>query len=284
MRAIDVLGLGQCTLDRMGIVPTLPEADGKREIEEEHEQVGGPIATALSALSSWGRRCAIAGVIGDDAEGEAIKGGLRGMDTSRLLVRKGGRSQRAFVAVERGTGRRTIYWRRPTGPPPDPLEIAPAQAAVFLCDGLYAEASVALAKASRMVFVDAGTLREGTRALLPLAHVFVASEPFALAFAGDARAAVRKIREAGALVAGVTLGARGYVASFGDTWLERPAHPADAVDTTGCGDIFHAALVEGFLSRWPWGRCFDFAAWAAARAAERIGNRAPGREGYPEAG
>jgi sugar/nucleoside kinase (ribokinase family) len=62
-----------------------------------------------------------------------------------------------------------------------------------------------------------------------------------------------------------------------------PIATARAVDTTGCGAIFHAGLVEAFLSGWPWGKCFDFAAWAAARAAERLGNRAPGREGYPEA-
>jgi sulfofructose kinase len=284
MGALDVFGLGQATFDRMGIVPSLPPPDEKREIEAEHEQVGGPIATALRALRIWGRRCAIAGVIGDDPEGARILGGLGGIDTSRLLVRKGARSQRAFVAVERGTGRRTIYWRRPTGAPPGPPEIAPPEASVFLTDGLYAEASVALARASRFVVVDAGTLREGTEALLPLAHVFVASEVFARAFAGDAQTACRRIREAGARVAGVTLGARGYLASFGDTWLERPAHPANAVDTTGCGDLFHAALIEGYLSRWPWERCFDFAGWAAARAAEQLGNRAPPKDGYPLAG
>ena len=284
MGAFDVFGLGQCTYDRMGIVPSLPPPDEKREIEAEHEQVGGPIATALLALASWGRRCAIAGVIGDDPEGAAILGGLGGIDCSRLLIRAGCRSQRAFVAVEKGTGRRTICWRRPTGAPPRPPEIPTPGARVLLCDGLYAEASVAAAKASRFVVVDAGTLREGTRALLPLAHVFVASETFARDFAGDARAACRKIREAGAQVAGVTLGARGYVASFEDTWIEKPAYPASALDTTGCGDIFHAALVEGFLSGWPWERSFDFAAWAAARAAERLGNRAPPKEGYPLAG
>jgi ribokinase len=281
MGPFDVFGFGQCTFDRMGVVAGLPPPDEKREIEAEHEQVGGPIATALLALARWGRRCAIAGVIGDDAEGAAIKGGLGGIDTSRLLVRPGARSQRAFVAVERGTGRRTIFWRRPTGPPPHPPEIAPPEARVFLCDGLHAEASVALARASKMVVVDAGTLREGTRALLPLAHVFVASETFARDFAGDPRTACARIRAAGATVAGVTLGARGYVASFGDTWLVRPAHPARAVDTTGCGDIFHAGLVEGFLRGWPWERCFDFAAWAAARAAERLGNAAPDAGGYP---
>jgi len=38
---------------------------------------------------------------------------MGGLDASRLLVRPGSRSQRAFVAAERGIGRRTICWRRP---------------------------------------------------------------------------------------------------------------------------------------------------------------------------
>jgi ribokinase len=86
MGPLDVFGLGQCTFDRMGVVAALPPPDGKREIEAEHEQVGGPIATALLALAGWGRRCAIAGVIGDDPEGAAIRGGLGGLDTSRFAA------------------------------------------------------------------------------------------------------------------------------------------------------------------------------------------------------
>ncbi|MHC4547703.1 MAG: PfkB family carbohydrate kinase [Planctomycetota bacterium] len=283
----DVFGLGQCVVDRIGLVAAFAGADEKCEYADALEQCGGPVATALVALSLWGRRCAFAGVVGDDPEGARIRADLEaeGVDTSRLLVRPDSRSQHAFVAVERGTGRRTIYWQRPTGAPPAPEEIAPAAARLFLTDGLFASASVDLARRAERVVVDAGTLREGTRALLPLAQVFVASESFARALVGadDPRGACRRMREEGVEVAGVTLGARGYVASFGDTWLERPAHRVEAVDTTGCGDVFHAGLVEGLLARWPLARCFDFAAWAAAGAATHLGNRAgiPARDGYP---
>jgi len=50
MGVFDVFGLGQCTFDRMGVVANLPPADEKREMEAEHEQVGGPIATALDGI------------------------------------------------------------------------------------------------------------------------------------------------------------------------------------------------------------------------------------------
>jgi ribokinase len=265
-------------VDRLGLVERFAAPDEKLEYADMTEQCGGPVATALVALSRWGRRCALGGVVGDDADGAWIRSDLEreGVDVSNLLVRPGSRSQHAFVAVERATGRRTIYWQRPTGVPPAPDEIEPPAARIFLTDGLFAEASVAIAHRAERVVVDAGTLREGTEALLPLAQVFVASASFARALVGadDPRGACRVMRERGVEVVGVTLGARGYVASFGDTVLERPAFAVEAVDTTGCGDIFHAGLVEGLLAGWPHERCFDFAAWAAAQAATRLGNRA----------
>lgn len=283
---MDCFALGQCTVDRLAVVSSFVEPDAKREVLDLTEQGGGPAATAAVALARWGRRCGFGGVVGDDPEGALIRAGLveAGVDVSRLLVRPGHRSQYAFVAIERDTGRRQIYWRRPTGAPPAPDELDPPAARVLLTDGLFVDAALAAARRADVVICDAGTLREGTRAMLPVADVFVASQSFARAFLGadDARGACRRIREAGAAVAGVTLGARGYVASFGDTVLERPAHPAEAVDTTGCGDVFHAGLVEGVLAGWDWERTFDFAAWAAARIATRLGARAgiPGKHGY----
>ena len=133
--------------------------------------------------------------------------------------------------------------------------------------------------------VDAGTLREGTEALLPLAEVYVASESFARAFLGrdDPLAALEAIRARGPRVAAVTLGRRGWVASFGDRVAAGPARKVEVVDTTGCGDVFHAGVVEGLLAGWTLERTFDFAAWAAGATATRLGARAgiPAREAWP---
>jgi len=280
-RPLEVFGLGQCALDRLVRLPAWPDPDTKPEVFDLTVQCGGPVATALYALARWGRRCGFAGMVGDDSEGEWIREDLQraGVDLSHLLVRPGTQSQSAFILVE-PSARRTIFWQRPTGAPPAQGEIDAPDARVFLTDGLFAEASLELACKFETIVVDAGTLREGTRALLGCAQVFVASSVFARAFVGgdDPAGACRKMREHGVEIAGVTLGAKGYVASFGDTLLERPAHEVDAVDTTGCGDLFHAGLVEGLLAGWPPERCFDFAAWAAARGATRMG----GRAGVPE--
>ena len=196
----------------LALVDAYPAPDEKAQFSDMVVQCGGPVATALVALSRWGRSCAFAGVVGDDEEGDLIRAELAGIDVSNLLVREGSRSQYAFIAVERGTGRRMIFWQRPTGAPPAPHEIAAPEAQVFLTDGLFAEASVDLARKASRVVVDAGTVREGTLALLDCADVFVSSESFASEFAGDAERACAKMHEHGVSIAGVTLGERGYVA------------------------------------------------------------------------
>jgi ribokinase len=278
---IDVLGLGQCVVDRLALVDRYPGPDEKREFESMRVACGGPAATAMVALSRWGRACRFCGVIGDDDEGGIIRADLasEGVDASGLIIRPGTHSQFAFIAVHRDRGSRMIFWRRPTGAPPAAGEVPEITPRVFLTDGLFVEASVETARRLRseaLVVVDAGTLREGTEAMMPLADVFVASSSFARAWMGgdDPRGACERMRGMGVAVAGVTLGERGYVASFGDRWIEGPAHPVEVVDTTGCGDLFHAGLVEGHLSGWDWERSFRFAAWAAARCAGRLGTRA----------
>lgn len=275
---LDVLGLGQAALDRLLVVPRPVGPDEKVEGTGLTVQCGGPVATALWALSRWGRSTAFAGVVGDDDAGAAIRADLvrGGVDVQGLLVRPGTASQQAFIAVEQGSGARQILWQRPTGCAPGASEVAWRPARCFLTDGLFAEASLALARRAPRVIVDAGTMREGTRALLDVAHVFVASESFArdLVGADDPVGACRAIRERGARIAGVTLGARGHVALVGRRVLVRGSWPVAVVDTTGCGDVFHAGLVEGLLRGWSPARALDLGAWAAGRCATRIGARA----------
>ncbi|MEM8885854.1 MAG: PfkB family carbohydrate kinase [Planctomycetota bacterium] len=275
---MDVFAFGACVVDRFGVVEHDPALDTKQEMTTWLQACGGPPATAAVALARWGRSCAFGGVVGDDEEGDLIRADLarEGLDTSALLVRPGACSQYAFIAVERASGRRKIYWRRPTGAPPMRAEIELPPARLFLTDGLYAGISAELARAAPMTVVDAGTLRDGTRELIAEAEIYVASESFARAYVGedDPEGCCRKLREQGVEVAGVTLGARGYVASFGDTMLHGEAVAVDAVDTTGCGDLFHAGVCEGVLAGWDWPRTFSFAAWAAAQVATSLGGRA----------
>ncbi len=68
----DIFGLGQCSLDCIGRIDAYPPPDVKCECSETVIQGGGPVATALVALSQWGISCAFTGVIGDDLFGSMI--------------------------------------------------------------------------------------------------------------------------------------------------------------------------------------------------------------------
>ena len=281
---MDVFGLGQCSLDTIGRIPAWPSPDTKCEFRDLVIQGGGPVATALVALSRWGLACHFAGVAGDDSLGEQIARFLQneGVDTAGLVERPGHISQFAFIASEPG-GRRTIFWQRPTGEALKPSEIRMdilRASRVLHTDGLFIEASLAAAseakKAGVIVSVDAGTLREGMLDLARLSDCFVSSEFFARSLVGgdDPLGACRRIAELGPRIAGVTLGARGYAALFRGRSIVKPACAVEAVDTTGCGDVFHAGLTYGLVRGWDPGRSFDLAVWAAAQVATKLGGRA----------
>jgi sulfofructose kinase len=280
-----VYGLGQCALDFLGKVDAYPQPDVKCEVFDLAIQGGGPVATALVALARWGVSCVFAGVVGDDLFGSMIRGSLdeEGVDTREVMIRKGAGSQLAFIVAEPEKGRRTIFWHRPTGPPlrPDEIDYRLIRSAkIFHTDGLFPEASLAGAKAARAVgvavVVDAGTLRDGILELARTSDYFIASETFSRALVGNDRPldACRKLVELGPRLAGVTLGDRGYVALAKGKVIERPAHEVAAVDTTGCGDVFHGAFIYGLLQGWHVEKSLDFAAWAAARVSLKLGGRA----------
>jgi ribokinase len=280
-----VYGLGQCSLDCLGKIDTYPPPDVKCEFSDMVIQGGGPVATALVALSTWGVSCAFAGVVGDDLFGTMIKDSLdgEGIDTGGLIVRKGYGSQFAFIAAEPDVSRRTIFWRRPTGPPLGPDEIDYSiirQAGVVHTDGLFAEAALAACRAAKesgvRVVVDAGSMREGMLELASLSDYCLASESFAISLVGDdgPLRACEKLTELGPRVVGVTLGPRGYVALVDGRIIERPAYQVEAIDTTGCGDIFHAGFTYGVVQGWDVERSLDFGAWAAAMVSRKLGGRA----------
>jgi ribokinase len=283
-----IFGIGQCSLDYLGRIDDYPPADTKCEFSGLVIQGGGPVATALVALSRWGLSCAIAGVIGDDAFGRMIETSLRdeGIDTSSLVVRPNGTSQFAYIVVEPKAGRRTIFWQRPTGTPLKPYEISEDKirtATILHTDGLLIEASLHACRIAHQagipVIVDAGTLREGMLDLASLSDYFIASETFARQFwkNGSPLDACAMLLEHGPSLAAVTLGAAGYVARYGNTVISKPAYPVASVDTTGCGDVFHAGFIFGLVSGWDYEMCLDFAAWAAAQVSLQMG----GRKGIP---
>jgi sugar/nucleoside kinase (ribokinase family) len=55
--------------------------------------------------------------------------------------------------------------------------------------------------------------------------------------------------------------------------IHQPAFVVDAVDTTGCGDAFHAGYIVGVLEGWSLALRMEFGSLLASRVAGRVGGR-----------
>ncbi|MEJ2314475.1 MAG: PfkB family carbohydrate kinase [Nitrospirota bacterium] len=280
-----VAGIGQCSWDYLAEVDSYPGADSKKEVLSWQEQGGGPVATALVALRRLGVECGFFGIVGDDGEGGNIRRSLldEGVEVSGLLSRRGASSQTAFIAIERGKGTRTIFWRRPSARALLPEEL-PGDflkgCNFLLLDGLMAEVSVRAAKKAREasvpVMLDAGRVREGMLEAAALSDYVVGSEEFGreLGWNGDPES----FRPgAGKLTPGVTtitLGRRGSVTYSGGEIIEVPAFEVDVIDSTGAGDVFHGGYVYGLLRGWDLSRTVRFASAMAALKCRKLGGRA----------
>ncbi len=290
---MNVVGLGQCALDYLFVIDSFPLPDTKKEIKDWTVCGGGPVATALVSLSRLGVNCYFYGIAGDDEIGKEIRDSLEreNVDVNGLLKRPDSCSQVAFIAVEKKNGKRTIFWKRPSGRPLSPEEIKSSfldNADFLLIDGLMAEASVYAARRAKEknipVMLDAGRMRKGMIELASICDYVVASEEFGKGFTGkehagsfDPEKALMLMKSFGAKASTITLGNKGSVTMAGDEIFRVPAFTVEVVDTTGAGDVFHGGYIYGLLQRQDIKDAVQFATAFASLKCRKLG----GREGIP---
>jgi ribokinase len=280
-----VVGIGQCSLDYLFVVESYPPPDTKKEVIEWIVCGGGPVATALVSLSRLGVNCSFHGITGDDESSKKIEESLQieNVNVQRLLKRPNSNSQTAFIAVEKGTGKRTIFWKRPSGEPLKPEEIPDSfldNADFLLLDGLMMEASIFAVKRAREknipVMLDAGKIREGMLELASICDYVVASEEFGNDLIKDdnPEKALLHMKSFGAKACTITLGGKGSITLTDKEIFHIPTFKVDVVDTTGSGDVFHGGYIYGLLQKWNIKDVIRFATAFASLKCRKLGGRA----------
>lgn len=280
----DVVGLGQCSVDYLGRVETYPGVNMKIELADLTIQGGGPVATALVTLSRLGISPSFIGKISDDYFGNLIQDGLREerVNIDHLIVEKGKRSQCAFIPIEKKSGERTIFWSKATVSPLSPEEVNKdviRRARVLHLDERMIEGALSAAKCARdagvLVVVDAGSFREGSLQVAGLADYYIASEDFVRQFyqRDAAEEAARELLKLGPKAVIVTFGDKGSLTVTNRGFFYLPAFQVKAVDTTGCGDVFHGAFIYCLLQNWELKKSVQFASATAALKCRSVGGR-----------
>jgi len=255
---VDVLGLGENSLDRLVGVSAWPKAGGKQDVRDSATAAGGQVASALLACARLGLEVAYVGAVGEDPEAESVLAPLRGagVDLSGVQSLAGIRTRSALILVHASDGERSVLAQRD---PDLKLDLGGLDrrdfegAGLLLLDLSDPEASLWAAsvagEAGRPVVLDADRTCEGMEALLARVHFPVVSESFARHWGGTGEVidGLRRLAGGACRLAVATCGAGGALAISGAEEIHSPAWKVDVCDTTGSGDAFHAGLAWGIL-------------------------------------
>ena len=259
-RAVDVLAVGENSVDLLAVIDGHPEANAKVPLRDFLELPGGEAASAAVGLARLGWRAKYIGRVGDDRLGALIRENLHaeGVDASECVVVDNQTSRMALIVVDATTGNRTVLWRRGERLSLEPTDIrnetlSSARVLLVGSDDVTAMADAARRARERGVRTvgDLEHVHEGTWALLEELDLIVMAASFPAALTGrrDLRAALREIQQATAApLVCVTLGAEGCVALADGEEITVPAYRVRVADTTGAGDLFRAGLIASWLA------------------------------------
>lgn len=284
-RVFDVIGLGNCAADFLGIIPYYPALDERVQIVQLDRQGGGEAATAIVTLARLGASTSFVGKIGDDDLGRFIKHEFEteSVDTSHLVIEKGKTSLFAFCAIDQGSGRKTIFWHKETSPlnPEDLDRNFITSTRILHLDQRELKAGFTAAawakKSGILVSVDIDDFNSRLEKLIKITDIFIGSQKCKNYFANDPWEASEKVSLLGPKIVVFTLGERGcFIKSIEESFME-PAFEVKVVDTTGAGDVFHGAFIYGLLQNWSLRKIARFANATSAIKCTKIG----GRSGIP---
>jgi sulfofructose kinase len=288
-RVFDVVGVGLNAVDHLCTVPNFPTFNSKLQMAGYSCQPGGQVATAMVALQRWGCRTAYIGSFGDGIIGQLSVRSLaeEGINLDGAVHRRGVANQMAVILVDEVSGERTVLMHRPAALTLSPDELRRdlvTSGRVLHLDGYDLDAALAAASWARdagmPVVVDLDTRSGPVERLVTVSDVVIVSQEFAEQFTGVAdpeRALERLSKATPAPIVAITLGAAGAITRACGAVSRIPAYPVRCIDSTGAGDVFHAAFIYGMLADWPLDRMLRFANAAAALKCTQVG----GRPGIP---
>jgi sulfofructose kinase len=281
---LDVVGVGLNAIDTFIPVAHYPARGSKVEFRSAQVLPGGQVATAMIACQHWGLRTRYVGKVGDDSAAELHRAEFaRAGVEAHLFTAPGCPSQQAFILVD-DSGERTVLWKRD-----DRLTLRPEElqqdwivnARALHVDGHDTAAAAAAAGWARAanipIIADVDDLYPGVETLLKSVDYLITSRdiPGRLMQEPDLKKSLPALQKRfGSRLTAATLGEQGVLAWDGTQFHYATAFHIQPVDTTGAGDIFHAAFIYALLQGWPLPRQLDFACAAAALNCTALGARA----------
>jgi sulfofructose kinase len=285
----DCIGFGMNAVDYLSILDPYPNLDEKVDVVESSIQGGGPVPTAMVTLAKLGAKVAYIGKVGDDPEGKFVEEQFEkeGVNTDYLIMDKKSKTAKAFIWVDKETGKRTVALdkTRLKEIKISELKFLNSISTKFLhIDAREPKVNIFLAKWAKKfggkVSLDVGSLRSGVESVFPWVDYLIVSKRFAsgITKSSDPFSACKELMRKGFETVVVTIGEDGCICGScqrrGENIFHSPGFPVKVVDTTGAGDVFHGAFIYGLLKRWDLKKTTKFANACAAIKCRKLGGRA----------
>lgn len=281
----DCVGLGVNAVDFISILDPYPELDDKVDVIKSSVQGGGPVPTAMVTLARLGAKVAYIGKVGDDADGELVRWQLEkeGVDTRWVVVDKKIKTSKAYIWVDKETGKRTVVLDRDKNnflSGKDFGSMKSVSTRFLHLDAREPKINILAAQWAKKQFaqvcLDVGSSRKGAEKVFPYVDHLIVSRRFACGFTGNADPyeACGELMKTGCETAVVTIGEKGCICGTEEEMFHSLGFKVKVVDTTGAGDVFHGAFIYGLLKGWSLKKTAEFANACAAMKCRKLGGRA----------
>ena len=280
-----VVVVGSVNLDLVVQVPRLPAAGETVLGGDVVRCPGGKGANQAAAVARLGSHAVLLAAVGGDAVGAELSEALAAssVDVSGLTTIPGASTGVAMVVVDE-EGANTVTVAPGANRHLPAPETLPAAHVLLLQLETPITTSVAAGHAARrsgtLVLLNAAPAPrpEEVVELLTVVDVLVVNETEARALAGgtpdDCAALAHALTGLGPSAVVVTAGARGAALATGGTSVWQPAFAVPAVDPTGAGDAFCAALAVALARGDDLRAAVRFGCAAGALAATKLGAQA----------
>ena len=266
---------GNVTVDETFRVTALPLAGETLLAADTRLDLGGKGANQAILLHRAGVEVRLCSAVGRDANADWLLARLAAEGVSTDFVRRVERPTDRSLIVVADSGENTIVstaaCARALRKADLTLDGAQRGDVLVVQGNLWPDVTRAALDVARRrklrTVLNPAPVHPSFATLWPLVDLAVLNRGEAESLTGDddPASAARRICDAGAAIAVVTLGADGAVLADAAGVLAAPAHAARVVDTTGAGDTFAATLVAaGLLHGAPRQRALAAAARAAA--------------------
>lgn len=299
---MDVSSIGTLAVDYFGLVPFIPEQDGKTMAYGYEIHPGGVAGNVLTQLARLGISAGWMGKIGDDSTGRILLEEFRkdNISTTNVEIMPGKNSMFTWILVDpQGNRSITMFPNVLNELTAEDVEarhaeciasskLLMAEACVLPLSPVIRAMEIAREAGVTVVFdldvtpsavvqMNMGT-QEDLKKALSLTDVFIPGKAAAMELLGtkDIVKNARRLLDYGAHTGAVTLGKEGCIVLNHEEMEVVPGFTVNVKDTTGAGDAFHGGFVYGMLQGFSLTRTARFANACGAYCCTGIGARAMG--------